>query len=40
MINGNEIEIYEAPKILGDVFEAVMGAVFVDGGIEKVIEVY
>jgi dsRNA-specific ribonuclease len=39
-MNGREIEVFEPPKILGDVFEAMIGAVFVDGGIEKVIEVY
>jgi dsRNA-specific ribonuclease len=36
-INGREIEIYEPSKILGDVFEAIIGAVFIDGGIEKCI---
>lgn len=40
MINGREIELYEPPKILGDVFESIMGAVFMDGGIEAVINVY
>jgi dsRNA-specific ribonuclease len=40
MINSLEIEIYEPSKILGDVFEAIIGAIFIDGGIEKVIEVY
>jgi dsRNA-specific ribonuclease len=40
MMNGKDIEIFEPPKILGDVFEALMGAVFVDGGIAKVVEVY
>ena len=40
MINGRETELFEAPKILGDVFEAIIGAVFVDGGIEKVLEVF
>lgn len=40
LINGKEIEVYEPPKILGDVFESLMGAIFRDGGIEKVIEVY
>jgi dsRNA-specific ribonuclease len=39
-MNSHEIEIYEANKILGDVFEAIVGAVFEDGGIEKVVEVY
>ncbi len=40
MMNGKDIEIFEPPKILGDVFEALMGAVFIDGGIGKVVEVY
>ena len=40
MLNGREIELYEPPKILGDVFEAIMGGVFMDGGIESVIQVY
>ena len=33
MVNGRDIEIFEPPKILGDVFEGLIGAVFVDGGI-------
>jgi len=36
----SEIEPFEAPKILGDVFEAVMGAIFVDGGLNAVMRVY
>ena len=32
--------MFEPPKILGDVFESIMGAIFMDGGIEKVLEVY
>ncbi len=39
-MNGREIELFEPPKILGDVFESLMGAIFIDGGITKVIEVY
>jgi len=39
-MDGRDIELFEAPKILGDVFESIMGAIFIDGGIEKVIEVY
>jgi len=39
-MDGRDIELFEAPKILGDVFESLMGAIFIDGGIEKVIEVY
>ncbi len=40
MINGKETEIFEPPKILGDIFESIVGAVFIDGGIEEVIRVY
>ena len=32
-INGREVEVFEPPKVLGDVFEAIMGAIFIDGGI-------
>jgi dsRNA-specific ribonuclease len=32
--------MFEPPKILGDVFESLIGAIFIDGGIESVIEVY
>ena len=39
-LNGREIELFEPPKILGDIFESVIGAVFLDGGIQKVIDVY
>lgn len=39
-INGRNIELFEAPKVLGDVFESIMGAVYVDGGIEAIIQVY
>ena len=38
-MNQLECEPYKAPKILGDVFEAIIGAVFQDGGIEDAIEV-
>lgn len=34
------VELFESPKMLGDVFESLMGAVFIDGGFEKVIEVF
>ena len=40
LINGRDVEVFEAPKILGDVFESLVGAIFMDGGIEKVLEVY
>ena len=32
--------MFEPPKILGDIFESLVGAIFIDGGIEKVIEVF
>lgn len=32
--------MYEPPKILGDVFESLIGAIFLDGGIKAVLEVY
>ena len=39
-LNEQFIEPFEPPKILGDVFESVMGAVFEDGGIDQVVNVY
>lgn len=30
---------YEAPKIISDVFEAILGAVFADGGYNQVVRV-
>ena len=36
----SEIEPFEAPKILGDVFESVIGAIFVDGGLNAVMRVF
>ena len=38
-MNSFEFEPYKAPKILGDVFEAIIGALFKDGGIEETIRV-
>lgn len=38
-MNVMDIEPFKAPKILGDVFEAIIGAIFMDGGIEKCINV-
>ena len=32
--------MFEPPKILGDVFEALVGAIFLDGGISEVLRVY
>jgi dsRNA-specific ribonuclease len=40
-IHDRDIELFEPSKILADVFEAVMGAVFIDSGsMEVVLEVY
>ncbi len=39
-LNERKIEPFEAPKILGDVFESLIGAVFEDGGMQAVMEVY
>lgn len=35
-MNEMHLEAYKAPKILGDVFESLVGAIFVDGGILEV----
>lgn len=32
-MNNRDIELFEGPKMLGDVFESILGAVFIDGGI-------
>ena len=34
-----KIETYESPKILGDVLEAIIGAIYIDGGLKKCVEV-
>lgn len=39
-MNQRELEPFEPPKILGDVFEAVIGAIFEDGGLEQVVRVF
>ena len=36
----SELDPFDTPKILGDVFESVMGAIFVDGGLNAVMHVY
>ena len=36
-MSARNIELFESPKMLGDVFESILGAVFIDGGFEKVI---
>lgn len=41
VINGIEKnQIFEPSKILGDLFEAIIGAIFIDGGIKEVLRVY
>jgi dsRNA-specific ribonuclease len=40
LLNQREIEPFEPPKILGDIFESVLGAVFTDGGMDAVYKVY
>jgi dsRNA-specific ribonuclease len=40
LLNQREIEPFEPPKILGDVFESVLGAVFNDGGMDAVYHVF
>ena len=39
-MNNREIEIFEPCKIMGDVFEALIGAIFIDGGIKEVLRVF
>jgi dsRNA-specific ribonuclease len=39
-MNQRRIEPFESPKILGDVFESIMGAVYQDGGLDEVHRVY
>jgi dsRNA-specific ribonuclease len=39
-MNQRKLEPFETPKILGDIFESVMGAIFEDGGLDSVHLVY
>lgn len=39
-LNGRQIEPFESPKILGDLFESIIGAIFKDGGINEVLRVF
>ena len=39
-MNNRDIELFEPCKILGDVFEALIGAIFIDSGIESVLKVF
>jgi dsRNA-specific ribonuclease len=40
-LNQRDIELFEPSKILGDVFEALVGAVFIDGGgMEPVLQTF
>ena len=36
-MNNRDVDLFEPSKILGDVFEALIGAVFIDGLMESVI---
>ena len=38
-MNSMNVELFKPPKILGDVFEALIGAIFQDSSIEEVIRV-
>ena len=40
-MNNRDIELFEPCKIMGDVFEALIGAIFIDGGgIKAVLTVF
>ena len=39
-VDCRQIELFEPTKVLGDVFEALLGAVYIDAGIEKMLQVY
>ena len=39
-LNQREEELFECPKVLGDVFESVIAAIFVDSNMNEVIRVY
>lgn len=40
-LNQRDIELFEPSKILGDVFEALIGAIFIDGaGMEAVLTTF
>ena len=39
-MNQRKLEPFETPKLLGDIFESVMGAIFEDGGLDEVHRVY
>ena len=36
IFNGDDEEGYNAPKVLGDIFESLAGAVFLDSGLDLV----
>lgn len=39
-MNQRKLEPFETPKVLGDLFESVIGAVYEDGGLDEVHRVY
>lgn len=39
-MNQRKLEPFEPPKVLGDLFESIMGAVYEDGGLDEVHRVY
>ena len=39
-MNNRDIELFEPCKIMGDVFEALIGAIFIDNGIKSVLQVF
>lgn len=39
-MNQRRLEPFESPKLLGDIFESVMGAVYEDSGLDEVHRVY
>lgn len=39
-MNQRKIEPFETPKLLGDIFESVIGAIYEDSGLDQVQKVY
>lgn len=36
---GRDKQLFDPPKILSDVFDALIGALYIDAGLERVVEV-